>query len=376
VLYVSPVAERGGAEVVLLNILRHHDRVRFTPMVCLLKEGSLSDEVRRLEIKSFLVPTGRFRHVANTLRTVRQIRRLLKEENVDLVFSNMAMGHVYGGLAALGTPVKRVWFQHTISSGQTLDRLAALIPADRLYVNSQASLRAVNRFRPRAKHVQLVYPGIDALSTAAPEKRFHFRREFGIPDDVPLVAMVGRFQRWKGQHVFIEAAAEVCRHEPKARFVVVGDTTHGLEPDYKAQIESLVTKSGLSSSVIFTGWRNDVPEILNEVDVLAHPPTAAEPFGLVVIEALLQGKPVVVSDQGGLKEIVTDGENGFLVPPGNATALAGKILLLLSDETLRVKMGGRGRELVLERFTMARMIKDMEESYLQIMRGSGTKVLR
>lgn len=366
-LYVTPVAELGGAEVVLLNVLKYHDRTRFTPIVCLLKEGSLVEDLERLGVKSITIPAGRFRSVRRTLHAVRAMRDVLRDEDIDLVFSNMAMGHLYGGLAALGTSVRRVWFQHSIFSGQAVDRLAAMIPADRIYVNSEASLKAFHHLRPRAKRVQLIYPGLDTRTPTAEESRFLLRREFGIPDDALLVAMVARFQEWKGQLVFIEAAAEICRQESNVRFIVVGDTTHGLEPNYKAQIESLIIKLGLSRSVILAGWRNDVPAILNAVDVLVHPPTAAEPFGLAVIEALYQGKPVVVSNCGGLTEIVADGVTGFLVPPGDAKGLAERILLLLSDEALRRQMGGRGRELVLERFTMPRMIKELEESYLQVL---------
>lgn len=365
VLYISPIGERGGAEVVLLNILTGHDRSRFTPMVCFLKEGPLVTEAQKTGVRTFLVPTGRFRNFVLTLRAIRRIRRLLREEQVDLVVSNMAMGHLYGGLAALGMPVKRTWFQHSVSVGQVVDRLAALIPADRLYANSVASLRAVQQLHPRVGSVQVVYPGIDADPLIG-EKRFAFRREFGIPDNAPLVAMVGRFQRGKGQHVFLETAALVCRQRPDARFVVVGDTLLGLEPDYNAELARQVDRCGLARFVILTGWRSDVRLLLSEVDVLAHPSIAPEAFGLVVVEASLLGKPVVASRHGGLTEIIVEDETGFLVPPGDSAALADRILVLLANESLRQHMGERGREAALDRFTSVRMVAELERSYLEV----------
>src|SRR5690242_4142298 len=96
VLYVTPVAELGGAEVVLLNVLKYHDRTRFTPIVCLLKEGSLVEDLERLGVKSITIPAGRFRSVRRTLHAVRALRNVLRDEDIDLVFSNMAMGHLYG----------------------------------------------------------------------------------------------------------------------------------------------------------------------------------------------------------------------------------------------------------------------------------------
>jgi len=369
VLYITPVSERGGAEVVLLNILRHHDRARFTPIVCLLKAGPLSQDISALGIKWFSVSSGRFRNVFETVRAVREIRRIMRQYDVDLVFSNMAMGHLYGGLAVFGMPVKRVWFQHSISSGELIDRLAALIPADRLYTNSQASLRAIRHLHPNARGVQVIYPGTEIPHSVLPNERALIRRSLGVPEDALVVAMVGRFQRGKGQHVFIEAAKAVRRQRSEAYFLLVGGTQFSLEPEYKVELEDLVQRYRLSNAVVFAGWRNDVPGLLSAVDVLVHPAIAPEALGLVVVEALLQGKPVVVSRQGGLTEIVSEGETGFLVPPGDGAALASKILLLLSDEGLRKEMGERGRKLVLKRFTMSRMIEELEQSYVDILDG-------
>jgi len=179
--------------------------------------------------------------------------------------------------------------------------------------------------------------------------------------------MVARFQRGKGHHVFIEAAFMVCRQMPEARFVVIGDTLLGLEPQYKAEIEEQVNRCGLSRSVTLMGWRNDVATILGDVDVLAHPSIAPESFGLSVVEALCQGKPVVASRHGGLVEVLADGETGLLVPPGDASALAEKILLLLHDADLRRQIGERGREMALQRFSAERMIRELEGSFLEVL---------
>ena len=369
VLYVSPVGERGGAETVLLNILKHHDLERFTPIACVLKEGPLVEQMRRLGVRTFVFPTTRFRDIRRTLRVVGEIRRVVKNEDVDIVFGNMAMGHLYGGLASFGTRAKRVWFQHGIPKrNDPVSWLAALLPAERIYANSRASLQAQERFRSRAKKVQILYPGLDAASLSdADGSSPPLKQQFGIPEGAPVVAMVARFQRWKGQHVFIQAAAEVRHRFPNVRFLLIGDTLFGLEPGYKKDLKALVERLGLSQHVIFTGFRNDVPTVLKEVVIVVHPPILPEPFGLAVAEALLMRKPVVASNQGGPSEIVVDGETGFLVPPGDAKALAEKVLLLLSNEDLRRRMGKRGRAMILERFTMKRMITELEDSYLEVL---------
>jgi glycosyltransferase involved in cell wall biosynthesis len=307
--------------------------------------------------------------VPRTLKAVSCIRHILQQENADLVFGNMPMGHLYGGLAALGMRTKRVWFQHGIPAlDDVVTWLAVLLPAERVYVNSQTSLRAQSRFANRVKRVQLLYYGLDC-SLFNPSNRATpvFKQKLGIPKDAPVVAMVARLQRWKGQHIFLEAAAKVICCCPNVHFLVIGDSLFGLEPDYKTELKSLIEQLGLSRYVTFTGFCNDVPTLLKEVDIVVHPPIAPEPFGLAVAEALLMGKPVIASDQGGPAEIITDGDTGVLVLPGNAKALAEKILLLLNNEDLCQNMGEKGRAMVLQRFTMERMIEELEESYLEIL---------
>jgi len=371
VLYVSPVGERGGAETVLLNILRFQDRSSFEPIVCFLKTGPLVAEVSALGVRTVVEETGRLREVSRTVSTIRRIHQLVSRSAVDLVFGNMSMGHVYGGLAALGTSAQTVWFQHGIpESGDPLNWLAAAVPAARIYVNSLASEAAQRRLPWCAARTQLLYYGVDCARFSPSHNACRpLLRALGIPANRPVVAMVARFQRWKGQDVFIRAAAHVAAERPDVHFLLVGDTLFGLEPEFKTHLQKLVEELGLSSRITFAGFRDDVPALLNEVDVVVHPPVKPEPFGLAVVEALLMSKAVVASDEGGPAEIITDTETGLLVPPGDPAALARHVLSLLDDPVKRQTLGQNGRAAMLQRFTMERMIAELEASYRQVLSG-------
>jgi len=340
-------------------------------VACLLRDGPLAAALRALDVETHLVPTTRLRHVVTAAQAIRKIRDIVLQDDVDLVFGNMAMGYVYGGLASLGTRGRGVWFQHTIPSPvDTLGWFAASLPADRIYVNSQSTMKAQLRRLPiTAGRVQLLYYGLDMRRfTPAEDATRPLSRELGIPEDAPIVAVIARLQRGKGQHIFLQAAAHVRRWWPRARFLVVGDTLFGLEPEYKAELRALADQLQLSEHVMFTGFRDDVPALLNGVDIVVHAATAPEAFGLAVAESLAMAKPVVATRGEGPAEIVEDGETGFLVSPGDAQALADKILLLLHDAGLRRRMGTKGRDMVLRRFTMERMIGELEESYLDVLR--------
>jgi glycosyltransferase involved in cell wall biosynthesis len=369
VLYVSPVAERGGAETVLLNILKFHDRRQFEPIVCFLKTGPLMAEVHELGVRSVAVETSRLRSAGATGRAIRDIRRIIRTMDVDVVFGNMAMGHIYGGLAAVGTPAQCVWFQHGIPSRRDpVDWLAAAVPAARIFVNSRATAAEQARLPRCAGRMQLLYYGLD-VARFSPSR--HGCRPLlgalGVPSSSPVVAMVARFQRWKGHDIFVRAAALVVAERPDVRFVLIGDTMFGLEPNFKGDLHRLVHELGLDRHVVFAGFRDDVPALLDEVDVVAHPAVKPEPFGLAVVEALLMTKPVIASDQAGPAEIITHAQTGVLVPPGDSKALARAIVSLVREPEKGAALGRRGRDEMLNRFSMSRMIAELEAGYHQVL---------
>jgi glycosyltransferase involved in cell wall biosynthesis len=364
VLYVSPVGHRGGAEAVLLNLVRHHDRVRVQPAVCFLKEGPLVREVADAGVPVFRVKTTRVRDLVGTARAVAAIRGILRDQRIDIVCGNGGVGHVHAALAAWRTGIRRVWFEHNVpDSRHPLTRLALWLGADRAYVGSEAARRVCLARGIAARQVQVVRYGVED-GTASPAASPQFRRGLGIPEDAPLVAMIARFQRWKGQHVMVEAASRIVRARPDARVVLVGDTMFGIEPDYRGEIEALVERLGLREHVLFAGFRDDLADVLPEIDVLAHPLLAPEPFpGLVVMDALQHGRAVVTTAPGAGSDVLVDGQNALLVPPGDAAALADRILTLLADASLRRRLGERGRAAVRDGYSIGQMVETIERSY-------------
>jgi glycosyltransferase involved in cell wall biosynthesis len=185
------------------------------------------------------------------------------------------------------------------------------------------------------------------------------------PSD-PLLAIIGQPREEKGIHVFIEAASEIAREFPAARFLVVG---YLFETDpYHQRLRDMVNQLGLQQRVVFTGWRDDIPAVVSALDVLVHCRITPEPAALVLIEAMAAGKPVVVSDTGGSPEIVRDGVTGRLYPPGDAAALARAVMELLRDPGRLKAMGAAGRNRVEDGFTIARQVRQFEDLYADILR--------
>jgi glycosyltransferase involved in cell wall biosynthesis len=184
----------------------------------------------------------------------------------------------------------------------------------------------------------------------------------------PMLLFVGRMVRQKGIPYLIEAMPLVLKRHPDARLLLIGRGS---------ALESLKKKAramGLDGSVVFSGYmeEDELKEAYGACDVFALPSTV-EPFGIVIVEAMASGKPVVCTDSGGVKEIVADGVNGFIVPPGDPGALAARICQLLSDEGLRGRMGKAGRGIAEAKFDWKAIAVKTKRLYEEVLAGHGRR---
>ena len=201
--------------------------------------------------------------------------------------------------------------------------------------------------RVHARRFVTIYDGIEPgrfVTGGGPA----VRREFGIPDDAPLVGIVGHVQEWKGQLLVAEAVARARRKVPALRCLIVGGI-HKFGTAYGDRLKARIAEPDLAGHVILTGARRDVAACLDAMDVAIHA-SNREPFGRVLLEAMATGRPVIAPREGGPVEIVADGESGLLVPPRDPDALATAIVGLLSDAGRRASMGRAARARVASVF--------------------------
>lgn len=183
----------------------------------------------------------------------------------------------------------------------------------------------------------------------------------------PLVVLIGRVSPWKGQDVFIRAAAVVLKRFPNCRFQIVGSALFG-EDALVGELKQLAVTLGVADRVEFLGFRKDVPEIIAGSTLLVHASTVPEPFGQVIVQAMAESKPVVATRGGGVLEIVVDGETGLLVPMKDAEAMAEAIREILADPSKAQKMGEAGRERFLAKFTIERTVEEVGAIYAEMAR--------
>jgi glycosyltransferase involved in cell wall biosynthesis len=206
-----------------------------------------------------------------------------------------------------------------------------------------------------ARPVTVVHPAVK-VSDFDPDSMpsaLEARRELGLPMDGPLIGLVGRLQQWKGIHVLVDAMPHVLKQHPSSHAIIVGGE-HALEPDYLAFLHRRIEALGLGQAVQLVGYQSNIPLWMQAMDVIVHA-SNREPFGMVVIEAMALGKPVVAGADGGPEEIITPGTDGLLAPYGDAGALSAQIVRYLNAPNRMTAIGAaaqrRARDFSVERFT-------------------------
>jgi len=227
--------------------------------------------------------------------------------------------------------------------------------AQHIILNSQASMTAWKQQKARSKNVHIIYPGTDVQdfsnSLTDKEKITNYRKKFS-PNDKPLIGVFGRITEWKGQDIFLKAIANI----PDINGVIVGDALFG-ENDYAQSLQDLTTKLNIENRVTFAGHLNDIAKAMAACDIIVHCSTLPEPFGKVIVEGSLTGKPIIATNAGGAKEIVINNETGLLTPPKDIKALTQAITDLINDPEQATTIADAGKKRAEEFFSTDKMIK-------------------
>ena len=349
VLIVSPSAKAAGSERALVGLARHLPEFGWQASVVLLEAGPLSSWLETVGCSSVVVQAHRTRQVHRAIATVAHLARLARSTRGDVVLSNMDKGHIYGGLAGFLVRRPAVLWQHGVPNDRHripsggLEKLAALVP--KASVIASSDLAVVAQQRVTRAPVHKVAPGIAVNEVAAASGRgSELRAALGWQEKT-VVGIVGRLQRWKGQEVFLQAAALLARERSDLQFCVVGGAILGWEGSYEADLHAQAERDPvLGNRVYFAGHQDDVYAWIDALDIVVHA-SFGEPFGLVLIEAMALAKPLVATDEGGPSEIVEDGISGLLVRSRDPHALAGAVRRIVNEAGLaeRLSTGARAR---------------------------------
>ncbi|MDO8475201.1 MAG: glycosyltransferase [Candidatus Rokubacteria bacterium] len=237
----------------------------------------------------------------------------------------------------------------------------------RFIANSTTTLKSLTALGIPSGRVSVIYPPLDLETLRTGRSSAVTRETFGVDASSPCFGILGMLLPWKGHAVFLNAAKRVFERIPKARAFVIGAAPQATK-EYEAEVRVLARELGIADRVIFTGFRPDVPDMLELLDVVVHASIAPEPFGRVITEAMAMRRPVIAAGAGGPTEIIEDGRTGLLFPPGDAEALADRIIMLLEDPSLAEQIASAGYSDVRRRFsgeTHSTLVQHVYETVLR-----------
>ena len=387
VLYFDHTAAESGGEIALLNLVSHVDSRRVEAIALFGADGPIVKKMTPfadthvLPLSAVVAGTKkdslgfaslvRVRAALIALIYVWRLVGFIRRNHVDIVHTNSLKADLLGGIAGRLSGRTVVWHIRDRIDDDYLPRsvvrtfriLARWIPHF-VIANSKATLRSLHL--PSSKSSTSIPSGIDfnvrrSVVHDGTHSRVLYRRD-SEPDGLFQVGLIGRICPWKGQHIFLQAAAFVHKRFPNARFVIVGSSLFG-ELEYDREVRLLPERLGIADFVTFTGFRSDVDDVICEMDLIVHASTTGEPFGQVIIEGMAAGKPVIATNGGGVPEIVEDGKTGILVPMGDIQAMAEAMCRMLADPASAREMGVRGRQRVREHFKIGQTARKVEVIY-------------
>jgi len=382
ILFAHSGAELYGADRILLELTAGLQARGHGLQVVLPGPGPLHAELARLGVvthrknlgvlrRRYFTPRGLINRLCRVVRAVGFMRGLLRQHGIGVVHSNTTA--VFSGvLAARLAGVPHVWHVHEITTrprwfARAMAACVGLLSQRAVFV-SQATLEHMCALNPRVRaKAVVIHNGIDP-GRALDGRRGVLRAEMGWAPDQPVVGMVGRINWWKGQTKLLECALLLAPRHSQLRWLMVGGTYDG---DNRARDELLagIARHSMATAVQVLDFREDVGNVLADLDVFVLPSTEPDPFPTVVLEAMAAARPIVAFRHGGVCEMVEDGVSGLLCTPGSAAEMAAAIERLVSDPELRLRMGQAARQRVMSLFTREAFVQRFSALYVELAAG-------
>ncbi|MEW6614142.1 MAG: glycosyltransferase family 4 protein [Thermodesulfobacteriota bacterium] len=371
ILYVIDNLEFGGGEKGFLQIIKGLDKEKYTIYTASKPYGEFGKKLGEMRIHFEPVNMeNRFNPF-----TILKLMRIIKKECVHIVHSQGARADFFSRVAVRGT--RR---SHLVSTIQMpVEGYDVSILRKKIYrIFDRFSERFVDRFivvseslkktliddrRIPLNKVIKIYNGVE-LDAYTPDvfcqSPSEIRKKLEIKNEIFVIGTIGRMVWQKGFEYLIEAASNVIKEYPEARFLIVG------EGPLKGKLKVKSKELRVEDKVIFTGFRTDIKEVLSAIDIIVIP-SLLEGFPMITLEAMAMAKPIIATNINGITEQITDGINGILIPPKNPSAIAQAIITLINNREKAKEMGLAARKKVEEEFSIEKMVSEIEKVYFSLM---------
>lgn len=348
-LFVFHTERVSGAEVVIKRALNRLFLHGVEPYIC-TSQGEVAEffngvSVKNLELEKVYPPT---------ISAISKTKKFVQKNEIELLWANSPKAAPLVAVVKRLTHCPAIWAVHDIMKLTTKNKLFVKTLSrqfEKIIAVSDATKKRLIELGANDKKVVVAKPGIDLKSWRAQASE-----KSSLELTRPAVVMVGAITRWKGQHIFLDAASKILEKGFNANFYIVGDILDERDSAYKREILERLSNPPLVGFAHYLGKRSDVANIISSADVVVHASCEPDPFPTVVVESLALGKAVVASKIGGVPEQIIDGETGFLFEPNDPNDLAVKISKLITNPELLEDIGRRAYDSA-EKFDISEFAK-------------------
>lgn len=373
ILFIDQSGELGGAELCLGDLAIHR---KDDSSVLLLADGPFASYLRdrQVSVQTLPMPSRvklltkdlKICEIASAVPALVGHMCALREtfKSADLLYFNTAKALLEGVAAKAFLRKPAIFHLHDLLIPSHFSKMAIRVlvaAANRtqaVIANSQATADAFMAAGGRI-HPRVVPNGFDpSLFNSTSEERSMIRTSLGAAPNQTVAAIFGRLSRWKGQDLLIKAA----ERDPELRVWIVGEALFtGDDSRYADELRQMVKNSGLEKRVIFLGFRSDIPALMQAADIIVHASRQSEPFGRVIVEGMLAGKPVIAARAGGPLEIIQERQTGLLFNPEDVSELATHLQTLGSNPPMASELGKNGRARAMEQYAIHKVLRDTDQ---------------
>ena len=385
ILFIHQSAELYGSDKTMLYFLSELDKTKYLPVIVLPNDGPLKTELEKNNIKVVIAPVLKLYRKMFTAKNlikffreykqgVRTLDKLNQEHNFKLVYSH-TLAALIGIIFAKKRKIKHLWHVQEIIAkpkvfNQTFKKLLSLQCNHKVVYDSIATMNFwANDNTILTAKSEAVWNGIEVknIQTFKQNEIAEVRENyFSSHNDEIIIALVGRINSWKGQQLLLNAFNILSKKNDNIKLVYLGSAPPNQEI-FELDLKSKIKEFNLEEKVILIPFQKEISKFWNSIDIAVVPSTEPEPFGMVVIEAMLAKKPVVASNHGGPTEIILNNETGFLFEPNNEIQLANAIQKLIENQELRNTFGEKGFQRVQNTFSLESHVNHFEKIFNELL---------
>lgn len=386
ILFIHQSAELYGSDKTILMFISKLDKTKYKPIVILPFDGPLKREFEKNNIQVVIAPVLKlYRKMftpTNLIKLFKEykegskiIGNLHKEHNFQLVYSH-TLAALIGIIFASKHKIKHLWHVQEIIAKPKLfnwvfKRILSIKSNHKIAYDSKETMKFwINGNEVLTQKSEAVWNGIDV------EQKINYSQEqiqtvrkdfFKVDSNEIVIALVGRINSWKGQPLLLDAFYLLTQKFTNIKLVFIGSAPPNQE-NFEVSLNHKIQEYQLQEKAFIIPFQEEIGKFWDAIDIAVVPSTEPEPFGMVVIEAMLSEKPVVASNHGGPTEIVVPNETGFLFEPNNKQSLANDLEKLIVNPDLRRIYGINGKKRAIDVFSIDNHVRHFEKIFEEILK--------